>query len=109
MDLLDTTLLTDCPPTVRHQVSLVLDLARYLLLPDAYLEALLPTYLDTDPLGAVSDPHLLCAIRDLNYAAGYCAVAKHLYILWVCRSPHTVVQALDIFSDLFKDTDFFWD
>lgn len=91
----------------RHPVAHVLDVAEYLLLAEDRLQEWLPLYFLDDHLGARSDPRFLPSIRDM-YVAGYCHLARTLFMLWDSREQRVLSLACRLYPDAFKDTDFFW-
>lgn len=105
--LLDDTLTDVGQQYSRHRRAHVLDVAEYLLLPEDYLESIIPGYFLSDPLGTRHEPQFLLSIRDL-YSAGYTSLASHLYLLWDSREPRALSLALHLFPDIFAGTDFFW-
>ena len=81
--------------------------AQYLLLLEDYLTPnLLPYMSDED---TCNNPSTLKGI-ELLYVTGYQSLAKHLYILACSHiSPQTMQTSYELFPDLFRETDFFWD
>ncbi len=105
--LLDRTLTDSGNQHFRHRVSHVLDVAEYLLLPEPYLQTMIPDYFLSDPLGTCHEPQFILSIRDL-YSAGYTSLARQLYLLWPSQDQRASNLALCIFPDVFEGTDFFW-
>lgn len=80
VNLLDGNYRRATPPPHRHHVAHILDVAEYLLLTEDSLMHWIPQYFLEDPLGARYDPQFIVSIYGF-YIAGYCSLAKTLYIL----------------------------